>query len=136
VPSHDPVVVAKPAEHPPPHDVPVGSEHAVRSEPLHVAVTHAGSPEVAFVHIGREPCGAPITAVHTPPVPLHDSHWPVHALLQQTPSAQKPLVHCEDVVHAPPCGIAHVPAKPGRLQDAPDAQLADPQQTLFTQLPL
>jgi hypothetical protein len=34
-----------------------------------------------------------LTALQTPGVCLHDWHCPVHALLQQTPSATKPLVH-------------------------------------------
>jgi hypothetical protein len=33
--------------------------------------------------------------MHVPRLPelAHDSHWPVHALLQQNPSRQKPLAH-------------------------------------------
>jgi hypothetical protein len=42
--------------------------------------------------------------LHVPiePDSTHDSHAPLHALLQQTPSAQKPLAHCALVVQPPP----------------------------------
>ena len=43
----------------------------------------------------REPCGAPVTAVHVPWLPTTSQawHWPEQALLQQTPSAQIALMH-------------------------------------------
>ena len=43
----------------------------------------------------REPCGAPATATHCPTLPATSQawHWPLHAWLQQTPSAQDPLAH-------------------------------------------
>jgi len=40
--------------------------------------------------------------VPTEPVRLHAWHWFVHAVSQQTPLAQKPLAHCEPVVHVSP----------------------------------
>ena len=44
---------------------------------------------------------------HVPrwPARLHCSCGPVHAVLQQTPSTQKPVEHPTGVEHAPPCGI-------------------------------
>lgn len=44
------------------------------------------------------------TDVHVPRLPatLHATHAPVHAVLQQTPSTQPPLAHCDDDVHASP----------------------------------
>jgi hypothetical protein len=55
--------------------------------------------------------GAPVTAVHVPLVLAspHDSQDPVHAALQQNPSAQKPLPHWLAVVHACPDFILHMP---------------------------
>jgi hypothetical protein len=127
VPSHAPLVVAVPAVHPPPHNVPFGSVHALRSAPLQVAVVHPGSPDVALVHCVRAPCGAPVTAVQTPPVPSHASHCPLHAALQQTPSAQKPVEHCAPVVQACPWLSVHAPGC-GPLQ-VPLAHDDEPQQT-------
>jgi hypothetical protein len=44
----------------------------------------------APAQLGRVPRGTPLTCVHVPllPVSAHDSHWPVQALSQHTPSAQ------------------------------------------------
>jgi hypothetical protein len=43
----------------------------------------------------RAPWGAPVTAAQLPTLPAtsHASHWPVHAVSQQTPSTQEPLAH-------------------------------------------
>ena len=53
-------------------------------------------------------------ALHVPTelVALHDWHWPSHLPLQQTPSTQKPDVHC-----------------------VPDEQLA-PSSSVFAQVPV
>jgi hypothetical protein len=53
-------------------------------------------------------------AVHLPSVPgmLHASHAPEHALLQQTPSTQKPEAQLALLVQYPPlpaCAITHAP---------------------------
>jgi hypothetical protein len=50
-------------------------------------------PSVA--HAARPPCGAPATGMHVPtdPSASHAWHWPPHAALQQTPSAQRPEWH-------------------------------------------
>jgi hypothetical protein len=131
-----PTVVAVPAVQPAPHALPLGSEHALRSDPLQLAAEHAGSP-VPGVQAGRAPCGAPVTGVHTPaePARLQASHWPPHAALQQRPSAQKPLAHCPFDVHGEPMGSMHVPAKPATLQCALVGQVDDEQQVPSTQLP-
>ena len=47
-----------------------------------------------------------------PPVKaaVHATHVPSHAALQQTPSAQNPLAHCEACMHATPAASSHAPA--------------------------
>jgi hypothetical protein len=64
---------------------------------------------------GREPTGAPVTALQVPssPVTLQASHWPSQRALQHTPSTQKPLWHSEARVQASPSGIfgTHIPAR-------------------------
>jgi hypothetical protein len=44
--------------------------------------------------------------VHVPTSPgkSHRIPGPVQAVLQQTPSTQKPVPHCDGVAQAPPCG--------------------------------
>jgi hypothetical protein len=63
-------------------------EHLVRSLPSHASALHASPPPSS--HAVRVPCGAPMTPEHLPgtPVTSHASHWPLHALSQQTPSTQ------------------------------------------------
>jgi len=39
------------------------------------------------------------------PVSAHDRQFPVHAVLQQTPWAQKPLLHSLPAPHAAPSGL-------------------------------
>jgi hypothetical protein len=102
---------------------------------LHVATEHVGSP-VPLTQAARPFFGAPTAAAHTPPPPLQASHWPVQAALQHTPSAQNPVVQSVGLAHAAPCATLQVPANPGRLHEAPAGQLAVPQQTPSTQLPL
>jgi hypothetical protein len=58
------------------------------------------------LHFGRVPLGAPVTGWQTPVSGAHASHCPVHAALQQTPSAQKPEVHSVAAVHGAPFGFA------------------------------
>jgi hypothetical protein len=52
-------------------------------------------PEPSEAQAGREPRGAPATAVHAPMLPgtLHAWHCPLQAWSQQTPSAQWPEAH-------------------------------------------
>jgi hypothetical protein len=42
-----------------------------------------------------------------PPVPVsaHDRQFPVQAVLQQTPCAQKPLLHSAPAAHEAPSGL-------------------------------
>jgi len=54
---------------------------------------------------GRVPTGGPliVTQVPTLPAVLHAWHWPVHALLQQTPSTHVvPVAHVSVAEHSAP----------------------------------
>ncbi len=55
-------------------------------------------------HATRGATGVPTTGEHVParPVRLHAWHCPVHAVLQQKPSTQKPETHCFASVQAAP----------------------------------
>jgi hypothetical protein len=68
----------------------------------------------SVVHAARDPVGVPACCEHVPtsPVSAHDSHCPVHAALQQTPSATKPDVHWSALVALDPFGnlAEHAPA--------------------------
>jgi hypothetical protein len=68
----------------------VGKVHAVVSVPLQLPA-HTPVPP----HAVRPPTGAPVTGEQVPTLParLHAAHCSVHALLQHTPSTQKPLAH-------------------------------------------
>ena len=58
----------------------------------------------SLAHALRPPTGAPLTATHVPTLParLQLAHCPVHAALQQTPSAQKVELHWLPAVQAAP----------------------------------
>ena len=80
-----------------------GNTQAVRLVPLH-APAHAPVPPHGVRCV--------VTAVHVPRLLAfeHDSHCPVHAALQQTPSAHTPLAHTLPAVQASPSGRpTHVP---------------------------
>ncbi len=68
------------------------------------------------------------TLLHVPSVPLpflvavHASQFPVHALSQQTESAQKPLLHCDGRAHAPPRSRSVVHVVPTQRADVPHSQ--------------
>jgi hypothetical protein len=47
--------------------------------------------------------------VPTLPAWLHDTHAPVQAELQHTPSVQKPLAHSAALVHVLPFEVLHAP---------------------------
>ena len=51
-----------------------------------------------------------LTQVPTVPWSAHVTHVPVHALLQQTPSAQKPLAQSAAVAHELPIGLPGISA--------------------------
>jgi hypothetical protein len=57
-----------------------------------------------------------LTHVPTVPSPAHVTHVPVHAVLQQTPSAQNPLAHSAPIAHDAAIGFpgASMPMSPGR----------------------
>jgi hypothetical protein len=80
--------------------VAAGKAHAVRLVPSHIPPQVVPAP----VHAAWPVRGAPLTAVQIPllAVSPHDSHCPVQALLQQTPSAQYPLPHWVPAVQACP----------------------------------
>jgi hypothetical protein len=44
------------------------------------------------------------------PLMLHDWQVPLQAVLQQTPSTQKPVRHCDEALHVEPLLSRHVPA--------------------------
>lgn len=53
--------------------------------------------------------GKPVTWAQVPlTVPSHCSHWPVHAVLQQTPSAQCPLSQSTSTPQLAPSGLRHL----------------------------
>jgi hypothetical protein len=78
--------------------------------PSNTGDAHPGAPDS---HGDRAPSGPAATATHAPCAPLasHASHSPVHAVAQQKPSTQKPLVHAVAFEHVMPsgCFFAHTP---------------------------
>jgi hypothetical protein len=82
---------------------------------VRVGATHAPPHSVpSVVQAARGAVGVPTRCEHEPtsPVSVHDSHCPVQAALQQTPSATKPDVHWSAFVALDPFGslAAHAPA--------------------------
>jgi hypothetical protein len=82
---------------------PSGTAHASVSMPLHVPLQIGSVPG----HRGRGLTGSPITGEQVPfrVTRLQDSHWPLHGLLQQTPSTQNVDAHCPPEVHGSPLSI-------------------------------
>ena len=101
-PSHFAPSVAVPAAHDGARHcvVPPGYVQAARVVPSHAPAQ--SEPSVA--HAVFALCGVPVTGEHVPTLPAtsHASHWPVHAPLQHTPSAQMPEMHELAVVQALP----------------------------------
>ena len=62
-------------------------------------------PEQAARVVPMPVTGAPLVCVQTPPVPLQCSHCPVHAVSQQTLSAQLPERQSLPTEHVEPCGL-------------------------------
>jgi hypothetical protein len=124
-PLHLPSACATPDAHvAAPHDVAfVGYVHAVVSTPLQLpphdepSVVHAARAGVPPVF------GVPLIATQLPEA-LHAWHWPVHAALQQTPSAQKPLLHWLPPLHDAPS--APLPTHVVPLHQSPAMQSASP----------
>jgi hypothetical protein len=77
-----------------------GTVQDVVTVPLHTPSQPVPSPG----HAGREPTGLPVTGVQVPGAVgrLHASHWLAQALLQHTPSAQKPVRHCTSALQVAP----------------------------------
>jgi hypothetical protein len=109
LPLHSAAVVAVPAVHEAaaPHGVAlVGNTQAVRFLPSHCPAQAPVPP-----HAAR----GTVTATHVPRLAalMHDSHCPLHATLQQTPSEpQTPLEHSVATVHAVPLAFEAVPPLP------------------------
>jgi len=89
-PSQLAATVATPAAQLAPRHCAVGYAQAAAFVPLHDP-PQKPLPE----HAVRTPCGAPLTVTHWPTLPATSQAWhcPLQAWLQQTPSAQLPLVH-------------------------------------------
>jgi hypothetical protein len=96
-----------------PATVSVALVHAVTPHvvPL-VAIAQAPALHCEHAPTGQLPCGSRTpseTGVHVPTEPEieHEVHAPVHAVAQQTPSARKPLLHCDaEVAGAPLATVA------------------------------
>jgi hypothetical protein len=133
-------------EHPPAPLHPAGS---VSVEPEQAAALHC-VPEPGYVQAPleqaawhtpepgqapREPCGWPeLTAVHDPSEPpmSQAEHCDVHVELQQYPSTQAPVWHCELAEHGVPSGevVTQLP-----LEQVPTAQSALPPQVVRHAVP-
>jgi hypothetical protein len=115
---HEAARVSTPALHEAPRHCDVGYAQAFTSTPSH----DPPQAEPSELHACRDPCGAPLTAVHTPTLPGTSQawHWPLHAVLQQTPSTQLPSTHEFDALQAPPSAIfgTHAP----ELHQSPEMQ--------------
>ena len=90
------------------------SAPTVQAVPLANGAAHA--PPAAQVSAPEHSLSGSVPAVTLPQVPFvppvfaaeHAWQVPPHAVLQQTPSAQKPDAHSPAAAHAPPSGLAHV----------------------------
>jgi hypothetical protein len=69
------------------------------------SVPQVAAPASVHWFNGSWPAG---TVEQVPPVPVraHDRQVPVQAVLQQTPCAQKPLLHSVPPAHAAPSGLS------------------------------
>ncbi len=76
--------------------------------------------------------GAPVTSTQVPSRPgISQAAWgPLHALLQQTPSTQKPLAHCAGSVHSAPAIVRHSPAAPQTAREVYSTSEPRPTQLL------
>ena len=95
----------------------VGYTHAVRLFP---------SQRPAQVPLPAHGVRGVVTATHVPRLVAlaHDSHWPVQAALQQTPSVHRPLAHSAARSHASPLSFAAAPPVP--LPPVPDPPVPRP----------
>jgi hypothetical protein len=102
VPSHALVMSCWSLQEVLPHVVPPAAYWQACCPPLAVQVAPHIVP--APVHAARCPCGSPFTCEHRPCVAAtsHAWHCPVHAVLQQKPSTQKPVSHWSPAVQAAP----------------------------------
>ncbi len=106
---------------------PTKPSHEARTAPSQARCWH-GCPAGAPGQAPRPARGEPVTGMQDPAASgsAQPSHWPSQALLQQTPSAQKPLLHSSGVVHGLPRlpRATHLPA----WQKAEGAQSPSPWQ--------
>jgi len=84
------------------HIAPLLASHA--PAPLHSPPAHSASGSAFDAMKEQVPLTPPVFAA------LHAWHDPVHAALQQIPSAQNPLKHSVASVHVSPVSFLHVPA--------------------------
>jgi hypothetical protein len=93
---------------------PAYEAHVAVELPSHSA--EAQTLEASLAHTARVPWGLPLIGMHLPGRPVvesgtsHASHWPLHALSQQTPSAQWFEPHSTSAVHDAPMVLVHVPS--------------------------
>jgi hypothetical protein len=92
-----------------PTQEPVAKQKGLLTSWQSVSVAHSRHAPVAlqvFTDPPQAMCpvfGAPETTPHVPGMlPLQNSHEPLHGVLQQTPSEQLLVLHCEPAVHACP----------------------------------
>ncbi len=130
LPLHNAADVSDPAAHDDaPHTVPAGQSS-------HAPALHLPSvPQVAGVAAVHSPRGSAVPSVASeqvpfvPPVRDAAQAWqaPLHAVWQQNPSTQKPLVHWSPCEHGPPFACLPTQALPEQtspaMQSASDAQL-------------
>jgi hypothetical protein len=123
-PLHVPALVCIPAEHEP------GMQSEPEGQFRHAPALHLPSvPHVDAAVATQTLLGSVVplvAAAHvplTPPVSAAEHAWQavLHAVLQQNPSAQKPLVHSLAAAHARPFGF--VPQEPA-TQNSPGAHAA------------
>jgi hypothetical protein len=84
------------------HPLPLVSLQAPAPQVMAPAQSLSGS--VPGVTSAQVPLAEPVLAM------LHARQAPAHEVLQQKPSTQLPLSHCELMVHAEPCGSSQAPA--------------------------
>src|SRR5204863_115227 len=119
--------VATPPAHEAPRHEDVGKAQAEAFTPSHEP-PHA---EPSLAHAERAPCGAPLTGVQVPALPVasHASHCPSQATLQHTPSTQFPFAHCDTAEQLAP--------SPSLLTQTPAEHQSPAGQSVSTvQLPL
>lgn len=112
--------------------VPGSAAHELRLAPSQLAEAHTLLASVG--HAARPAWGAPLTGVHVPTEPARSqaSHCPLHPVLQQTPSAQRPDRHSASEPQTCAFTFLHLPASGPAVtsaQSEPAGQAASLQHT-------